>query len=516
MKTLILSLLRAGDILMQQDLFDALKKQNPEREIHLVINDEIKWISSAIKVDKIHFFPRVVLQRLMGEAEHHILRAHIELQKFIETLPTCDEAYNFTHTRLSAFLMEEIKSPVKKGLVSDGVRFTGLNNVWIKLFNERFSMSVDFDFHYTEILAAAFDIPLTPTPNVGGGSIRRVFMQAFTSDEKKNWNTINFRQLLDQFYKIAPNLQFKILASEKEKLKLERYFQDEEICTWNMEKLSSELNTEDLVISGDTAVAHLASRRGSRVIELALGSSDPWRTGPFGDGHIILQSTVGCYPCPHSKPCRQNSHLCGESISPFFIIEVVTALIQNKEIPASTENTKVFKTHIDKHTGWWLEMIGEGKGGYQVMNKILWQFANRPEYSFGKSIAMFFLRKSLPDLEKTQAELKENLFSLQAEFEILIQKLGNGEITITDVQKSRRHMASMKASDDIQEWLWGFQDLAQAPFATPLHFLSTYQDKLEQLKTVYYHRQKLIETLATGGTYESGTGKTSRDSFAET
>jgi ADP-heptose:LPS heptosyltransferase len=516
LKTLVVSLLRAGDILMQRPLLASLKGQNPSSEIHILMNDEVSWIAPLINADKVHFFPRKTLQRLMGEADHHIVRANQELQNFFEALNQefYDEILNLTHTRLSAFISEEIQAPIKKGLVSAGQKIGGLDNAWMKLFNDRFASSVDFGFHYSEILAESFGIELNYPQTQKRDEFKRIFLQVYTSDSKKNWNILNFRQLLDKLYSLAPDLRFQVLATEKEKEILRNYFEEEEICTWNMVELSREFCASDILITGDTSVMHLAAQNGTQVIELALGSSDPWRTGPLGEGHIVLQPRAACYPCPHSKPCRQISHLCGDDLSAKFVSRIVDALINNKELPASTQTVKVQTTHVDDETGWWLE--GDTKGGTQLMNKILWKYVNREGFVFGKEVILNLLKRSLPSLEQTQNELKEKLFKLQDEFEILIQKLGNGEISVTDVQRVRREMSSIKASPQIQELLWGFADLAQLPFATPLHFLSAFQDKLEQLKAVVYHREQLLQQMKAGGRHEPGTGKVSGNSFAET
>jgi hypothetical protein len=338
----------------------------------------------------------------------------------------------------------------------------------------------------------------------------------FTSDIKKNWSIVNFRQLVDKLYQIDSSLKIQILSSKTEKEVLIKYFEEEEICTWNLQEIASEFCSNDMVISGDTAVMHIAAQKEAQVVELALGSSDPWRTGPYGEGHIVLQSTVGCYPCPHSRPCRQISHFCGESLSVNLVSSVVEALLAGTEISTSNKSVQIYKTHLDPEIGWWLEQHGEGKGGYRLMNKILWQFLDRRDFTFGSSIISYFLKKSLPILEKTQGELRGKMFDLQSKFETLIQKLGNGEITGADIQAVRRDMAAIQSSEEIAEWLWSFRDLSQLPFATPLHFLSAFQDRLEQLKAVVYHREKLIMDLKSGGIDESRSRKISQDGFAET
>ena len=147
MKILVLSLLRAGDLLMQRPLLAAIKARSENQELHVVLNDEVSWVAPILKeADHIHIFPRKTLQRLMGENNHHISRAPLVLSQFLKELNknAFDEVINFTHNRFSAYLAEEIEAPLKKGLHSEGPRIQGIENQWLKLFNDRFSGTTKF------------------------------------------------------------------------------------------------------------------------------------------------------------------------------------------------------------------------------------------------------------------------------------------------------------------------------------------------------------------------------------
>ena len=129
MKILVLSLLRAGDLVMQRPLFAAIKEQSKDCELHILINDEVSWIAPILKeVDHVHIFPRKLLQNLIGEANHNIFRASLELSNFLLKFneQNFDEVMNFTHNRLSAYVAEEVSAPIKRGLFTEGPRFHGM------------------------------------------------------------------------------------------------------------------------------------------------------------------------------------------------------------------------------------------------------------------------------------------------------------------------------------------------------------------------------------------------------
>ncbi len=51
-----------------------------------------------------------------------------------------------------------------------------------------------------------------------------------------------------------------------------------------------------LLITADTGPLHIAAAMGCRVMAI-FGPTDPIRTGPYGKGHVVVQSGVDCAPC---------------------------------------------------------------------------------------------------------------------------------------------------------------------------------------------------------------------------
>lgn len=83
-----------------------------------------------------------------------------------------------------------------------------------------------------------------------------------------------------------------------------------------------------VLVSGDTGPLHLATAVGIPVVAL-FGAADPARTGPVGDGHLVLQAEkVPCVPC-RSRTCSNPRYLeCMEKISANSVFDAVIALIK--------------------------------------------------------------------------------------------------------------------------------------------------------------------------------------------
>lgn len=61
-----------------------------------------------------------------------------------------------------------------------------------------------------------------------------------------------------------------------------------------------------LMIASDTGPLHLAAALGARCVAL-MGPTHPWRNGPFGDEHSVVQFPEPC-PNPYKRRCR--NHFC--------------------------------------------------------------------------------------------------------------------------------------------------------------------------------------------------------------
>jgi ADP-heptose:LPS heptosyltransferase len=75
----------------------------------------------------------------------------------------------------------------------------------------------------------------------------------------------------------------------------------------------------DLFIATDTGPMHVAAAAGTRVLAL-FGPTAPWRTGPFGSGHIVLRTGIECSPC-FKREC--DSVRCMEAISVDGVMEKI-------------------------------------------------------------------------------------------------------------------------------------------------------------------------------------------------
>jgi lipopolysaccharide heptosyltransferase II len=79
------------------------------------------------------------------------------------------------------------------------------------------------------------------------------------------------------------------------------------------------------LVSSDTGPLHLATAVHTPVIGL-YGSTDPLRTGPFGEGHTVIDKQLSCVPC-EEKECPEGTRACMDAISVNEVFEAVRKTI---------------------------------------------------------------------------------------------------------------------------------------------------------------------------------------------
>lgn len=340
MKILILSLLRTGDLFMHDMLFKQLKEQNPDCELHVLVNDLNKHSAQQLKyLDEVHILNRSYLQKYLVEENRPWIRSYQNLRLLIKELNSekFDRIYNFTHTFFSARLMDVLQAKSKMGAQFAEGRVIEEQNSWNSYLNLQFSLMNQSHFHYIDVLAKNFDIQ-----SVGIQKQRvnldqnLICLQVLTSDQKKNWPLQKFKDLALKLKNKYPQFEIVILGAPNEKDRIENTFATTDgfqlqFPVWS--ELKSVLKKTRLLITGDTSVQHYAVSCQVPVLSLFMGSANPQKTGPYQKDAIILQGKVTCTPCSHSMKCSQKSQICAEEIAVDHVYSSVQFILEKTLIP---------------------------------------------------------------------------------------------------------------------------------------------------------------------------------------
>lgn len=346
MKILVLSLLRLGDIIQQKPLIAALRAKYPEAEIHMALNRQFASVEPLLdgQIQKYHFFDREFLQKSMGEAGYHLLTPLDILEKFIRGVSAeqYDLILNWTHNRLSTYLMGTFEAAGRQGLYLEENRLRGFDSAWLRYFNDNFSGEARSFFHYVELLGNAFDLPVKKYAiRAAESETDLVLLQCMTSDAKKNWGLSRFRLLKEKIEENYPQLRVRVLIAVGEEEAFSEIFDASDLIAADLQRARELLAEAKVLVSGDTSIKHLAAEVGTPTVEISLGGSRPVKTGAFSEGTFQIQGKSPCYPCMHAKVCSQKSHLCAESVEVDEVFETVRRVFDRAA--ATTGGSEAFE-----------------------------------------------------------------------------------------------------------------------------------------------------------------------------
>jgi heptosyltransferase-1 len=97
-------------------------------------------------------------------------------------------------------------------------------------------------------------------------------------------------------------------------------------------ELASLLRRCVTIVAGDTGPLHLAVAVGIPVVGL-FGPTDPGRTGPYGEGHIVISKRFPCGPCLRRPTCREAD--CMHAITAEEVADAVGRLLRRAPTPAA-------------------------------------------------------------------------------------------------------------------------------------------------------------------------------------
>jgi hypothetical protein len=126
--------------------------------------------------------------------------------------------------------------------------------------------------------------------------------------------------------------------------------------TLSLEAAFSAVKNAQLFVTVDTAIKHFAAATRTPTLEIALGSSDPFRTGIYRDNAYILRSRIDCAPCSHSSGCHQPRHLCEESLDfehlASLCLKITSPDTKHSDFLSQSPNYEILKTWLSPQGFW--------------------------------------------------------------------------------------------------------------------------------------------------------------------
>lgn len=395
--------------------------QSEGHSVDVLINREARGLLPLMKLKGMaHVFDRQLVQYSVGEPEvpAELGEKHIENLARAINFEAYDLVLNITNNHISARFMDLIEAKNKVGLqyTNKDLSYRG-SGYWADYLNVLSDYAQGSRFHLSDILLAmagkkqGTQLPLLSETESGQLEAfdyiehgNYICIQGLTSDVKKNWGLANWEQLSWLLIRDL-DVPIYILCSPAERLVYESQMSKEllekvRLCETSLEGAFSILKKSRLLISGDTAIKHMASALEIPTIELVLGSSKYFETGYYGSQGLLLINKEICAPCKHSDSCSRDQHYCSLKIRPHAVAAFARALLEGspqellEQATLVQSDCEVRLTGIDESGFWYSVPAKTNLSFVQKIDQIersIWKYYLANDSNLNLKLEAFYL-----------------------------------------------------------------------------------------------------------------------------
>ena len=373
---LIINLTRMGDLLQTSPLMAGLKTKYPDSTITLLVRTDFSEVCKGIPyIDKLIKFDIGGYSKRIKGGQHSLIENYEVLDSLVNSInqKEYDLAVNITHSKISALLVSLLRAKEVSGysLSQEGHRV--IKHPWVRYF---FNVIPNRDynpFHIVDIYLKVGDVtPMTRglVYNVSEedelkarqimtkeGIYENEVLVGFhlgASNDDKTWPVSSYAKLADMIHrKLGARI---LLFGTSGEVSLAAEFEKHAITKpvnlvgkTVIGELAAVLKECKLFISNDTGPLHVATSVGTKVIDISMANVHFMETGPYGEGHYVIQADLACSPCGFDVKC--NDRVCKKLVTAENVFEVVKVALDgtNKEYHfdlTKMKQVQVYRSHF--------------------------------------------------------------------------------------------------------------------------------------------------------------------------
>ena len=378
MEILIINLTRMGDLLQTTPLMAGMKTKYPDSRITLLVNSAFTEVCKGIPyIDNlIEFDMKGYLLRLI-EGKHSLIDNYKILDTLVNNInqKEYDLVVNVTHSSVSAVLVSLIRAKEVRGFTISSEGHRVIKHPWVRYFFNVIPNRNYNPFHIVDMYLKIGDVNpvirglvyhVSEEDTLKADKILAkegvhvndalVGFHLGASKDEKTWPVSSYAELADMINKQfgARILLFGTSAEAPLASEFEKYAETRPVNLvgkTGVGELASLLNKCSLFISNDTGPLHVATSAGTTAIDISIANVHFMETGPFGEGHYVIQADLPCSPCGFDVQC--NDRVCNSLITPEKVFEVVKMALNRtgEEIELSTEKmekVQVYRSHFQE------------------------------------------------------------------------------------------------------------------------------------------------------------------------
>ncbi|MBI5575346.1 MAG: glycosyltransferase family 9 protein [Deltaproteobacteria bacterium] len=350
---LVVNLTRMGDLIQTTPVMAGIKDAYPGARITLLANAVFAEICKDIPfADRIVVFDKMGLRKLVCDEEHSVVEGYRALETFIDEVNDTeyDLAINFTASGEGAVLTSLFNAREVRGVTADSEGCRIIRYPWQWYFMSVIPSRNYNPFHLCDMFVKAGGVStsrkglhlnvsdeerLKCKAVLGGYGIGDddpvIGFQLGASHRLKTWPAASFAGLADR---LAESLGARILLTgSKSEEQLGREFESLSatkavnlIGKTDLRGVAALLERCALFVSNDTGPLHIATAVGTRALDISLGHVCFRETGPYGEGHYVIEADVPCGPCGFHVECKNPR--CKEMVTSESVFDLARRILR--------------------------------------------------------------------------------------------------------------------------------------------------------------------------------------------
>jgi lipopolysaccharide heptosyltransferase II len=163
---------------------------------------------------------------------------------------------------------------------------------------------------------------------------RIIALNLGTTWATKQWDIMNFSDVIQQTAHLAPEIKIVLTGSSSEQ-ELAKALPDSLsvinlVGKTDILQLGALLERCEVCLTSDSGPMHIAAAVGTPTVAL-FGPTSPVRHQPHGTGHTVIEKPVSCRPCYKQTCQRQDApHLCMKEIGTAEVVKALEIKLRQK------------------------------------------------------------------------------------------------------------------------------------------------------------------------------------------
>lgn len=356
-EVLIMNLTRMGDLVQTTPVIAGIRERHPGVRITLFVNsvfaDVCRYVAGA---DRLVVFDVTALKKMLRDPACSVVACYRRLESVLAEVNTVeyDLALNFTHSNESALLASLLRAKDVRGITAGTEGNRVIRHPWQRYFFQVVASRNLNPFHlcdiYTKVGEAGprvkslrLDVPpdaaMRAEMLLRGAGARDgdtlVGFQLGASHNLKRWPASSFAKAADLLNGSAGARA--VLIGTQGETELGREFESFSrtrpvnlIGKTGLGELLGVLRKCRVLVSNDTGPLHLATAVGTPVVDISLGHVCFRETGPYGEGHIVVEAEIQCAPCGFHVECKDP--VCKGMVPPEAVADLAGRLLRDDRL----------------------------------------------------------------------------------------------------------------------------------------------------------------------------------------